>query len=749
MRKLAIFITLLTTCAVTQAQQPPPALTDQGTLYLAILWHQHQPLYLDPELDQLQGPWVRTHATKDYYDMTAAVQDYPEIHFTVNLTPSLLLQLTEYYVNRLLPFLDHERKRVDADRFLAEWGGRTDPWVDLLLRDTREFGETERGLLHDNPWSCYSIADPLVEKIPRYRELKYQDPSTYTLQDLIDLKGLFWLGYFDRDFLDGPVELADGYRLDLSDLVAFDGDELILRRPLSEADCNRILYESVRIMKAVVPLHRQLMYDPDTHTGQVEVTTTPFYHPILPLIIDSELAAVAQPFDPLPPAHSWPEDARAQVEQARRFYTELFGVQPRGMWPGEGSVCAAMVPLLAEQGFLWFATGDGVLEQSQPAGSPLYYAWGIDGDGGEPRVAGLFRETFLSDLIGFRYKTWCAEKAVDDFLERVLSYAPGPDEPRDRLLTVILDGENAWEWYTEEYDGKGFIHALYRRLAALYHSGRVVTVTPTEYILGNPARGVPPHPVAELPRLEQLWPGSWINASYDTWIGEEEENLAWTLLAGTRADLIASGAEAPDYSRPAPPRDTKRWFELQAWEELYAAEGSDWFWWFGADQTAGEGDSQFEKGFLVHLRNVYRFLGEAGYAVTTPEFPPILKATREQGGQGTMARSLTGVLFQCDAGGIEVPVSLYIVGSTPQLGNWTPNQIALHDDGTHGDLTAGDDVWSLQIRLPIGETIRYKYTNSGQSGVWGGTEEFPGPGHDRELTVDKGTVVLDRYGVLN
>ena len=449
----------------------------------------------------------------------------------------------------------------------------------------------------------------------------------------------------------------------------------------------------------------------------------------------------------MPAPHNWPEDARAQVERAVVFYQELFDVRPLGMWPGEGSVCAAMEPLLAEQGFLWMATGDGVLERSEPLESPVYYAWGLPGTGDESRVAGLFRDTFLSDLIGFRYKSWSAEEAVDDFLERVLAYTPTREEEQDRLLTVILDGENAWEWYTEEYDGKGFVEELYRRLAELYHDGRLVTVTPTEYLLGNPSRGVPAHPVAELPRLEKLWPGSWINASYDTWIGEEEENSAWTLLADTRKDLVATGAPPPVYTSPPPPRDTKRWYELQAWEELYAAEGSDWFWWFGADQTAGEGDSQFEKGFLVHLRNVYRFLQEAGYDLTTPGFPPILRATIAEQGQGTMARSQVEILFQCDAGELDVPESLYIVGNLPQFGNWTPNQVRLYDDGTHGDSVTGDRVWSLILRLPPGETVQYKYTNSGVAGVWNGSEEFPRD--NRQLLVQQGTVVSDRWSILN
>ena len=419
-----------------------------------------------------------------------------------------------------------------------------------------------------------------------------------------------------------------------------------------------------------------------------------------------------------------------------------------GMWPGEGSVCEEMIPLLSQNHFLWFATGDGVLANSTPKGQPVNRMYRVDSDTvmgqSEGAVAAVFREAYLSDLIGFRYKTWNAKTAVDDFLSRVMDYAPHAGE-QNRLLTVILDGENAWEWYTQEYDGHGFIVELYRRLTRLQKEGTVITVTPSEYILGNAMRNIPANPVDQMVELEPLWPGSWINGNYDTWIGEDEENRAWEDLRRTRNDLESTGCRAPDYTVRDKHVSRARGNELKAWESMYAAEGSDWFWWFGVDQTAGEGDEQFERGFLTHLRNVYRYLQLAGYDLKTPDFGHILNAATDSDGQGVMAHSEVPVLLQCRIEG-DVSDAVYVVGGIPNLGNWSPNTISLFDDGTHGDRVAQDSIWSLEVRLPEGETILYKYTNSGEPGVWDDSEEFPSA--NRQVEVKRGVVVMDDFGKL-
>jgi alpha-amylase/alpha-mannosidase (GH57 family) len=273
------------------------------TLFLNIIWNQHQPLYLDPERDELQAPWVRTHATKDYYDMAALVAEYPGVHCTFNLTSSLLIQLEEYYVRRLSPFLDKKKNRIDARAFFTKWKGKTDPWIDLALTPTSEFSDRDRHLLLRDTWNALFISDVMIARFPEYRLLKDKAGRNETLseQEMRDVKFWFFLAYFDPDFLERRVILVDRSVVDLSDLIYkhYDGTYR-LKKIVTEDDCNRIIAEAVKIFRNIVPVHRKLLYDPVSHKGQIDVITTAFYHPILPLIYDSTVAKICQPESPLP-----------------------------------------------------------------------------------------------------------------------------------------------------------------------------------------------------------------------------------------------------------------------------------------------------------------------------------------------------------------------------------------------------------------------------------------------------------------
>lgn len=743
-----------------------------GTLYLNIIWHQHQPLYLDPAADQLRGPWVRAHATKDYYDMAAILRDYPDVHYNVNLTSSLLLQLQTYYVERLRPYVDVAGNRVDADRYLKEMAGRTDPWIDLALRPTASFTAADRADLVSNPWNAFGISDVMINRFPEYLALREKPKASLTEDDLRQIKAWFYLAWFDPDFLRGRVTLATGLSVELTDLIAEQADGTFkLKHPLTEGDANRLVAEAWKVMAAVVPVHQQLMFDPATGKGQIEVMTTPFYHPILPLLVDTDLARQAMPSAALPARFQHPEDADAQVARAVSFYTRTFGRAPQGMWPGEGSVAEAIVPILVKHGIRWTASADGVLKRSTPPDQPIYYPYRVDADqapGGDAKqaMAIVFRDTPLSDRIGFRYQAVKPEQAADDFIKAVLGYAPR--EPGDdRLLTVILDGENAWEWYRRDNDAKGFLNAVYRKLTKLQQTGQVVTVTTSEYLGGNPARRVPAHAVGSLKELEPLWAGSWIEASFSTWIGESEENTAWNMLRQVRDDLAASGLKAPDPGAPIPadPKSADDWRAL-AWESLYAAEGSDWFWWYGGDQNAPGGDQPFDQAFLFHLRNVYEFAKKAGAtlpardlkpiiggAAATPATPAAPAATSAAGGAMAAGSGSSGgveLVIVCDMAGKPVPKAVYIVGDKPEIANWTPNKVAMYDDGTHGDEKAGDGQWTITLRYPEGTALKYKFTNSGAEGVWSPSEEFPVT--DRALTVqnpaDGRMIVRNTFGVI-
>ena len=329
----------------------------------------------------------------------------------------------------------------------------------------------------------------------------------------------------------------------------------------------------------------------------------------------------------------------------------------------------------------------------------------------ESSVAIVFRDTELSDKIGFVYQQYTGEEASDDFVQHILRYAPAEGEA-DRLLTVILDGENAWEHYRRDNDGKAFLRALYRKLSKLQEDGRLVTTTMTEYIQGNPGRGISPHPVEGMDKLERLWPGSWINGNYDTWIGEGEENRAWEYLLQARTDLANSGLPQPDPKARAPRSNTKAWYAYRAWESMYAAEGSDWFWWYGNDQNAPAGDKPFDVAFRTHLNNMYEFAGRAG-----------------------------------DARDISVLKAIFIAGNHELLGNWTPNKIRMYDDGTHGD-EKEDGIWTIELRLPPGIDLEYKYTNSGAEGSWAPGEEFARLNRSVHITHEAGArqIVFKKFG---
>lgn len=703
-------------------------------LYLNIIWHQHQPLYLDPSKDQLQGPWVRTHGTKDYYDMAALIKKYPEIHCTINLTSSLLYQLDDYYVQRLKPFVDLKKNRIQAKRFLNTWAGKTDPWIDLALKPTEEFTGDELTYLLYNSWNAFAINDNIINRFPQYKALKEKyiksGTSSLTIQERREIKFWFFLAYFDPDFLEQRVDLANGMSVNLLDLVKKNEDQTYtLKKTVSEDDCNRIITETYKVLSAVIPVHKQLMYHRKSHKGQIEIITTPFYHPILPLIYDSDLEKVCQPNDPAPHRFQYPQDAAAQIAKAVNYYVKQFGTAPSGMWPAEGSVADDVLLLFKKNGIQWIATDEKVLALSTPGNQPKYFPYLVLHQANiDSSVVLVFRDTEISDKIGFTYQTYKGEDAATDFISSILKYASA-DGSEDRLLTVILDGENAWESYRYDNDGKQFLNAMYRKLSELDKTGQIKTVTPIEYLEGNPGRAVPSHPAQSLPKLQWLWPGSWINANFDTWIGEDEENRAWEYLLTARQDLEHSNIPPPNPAAPVPQKRSSQWYAYKAWESMFAAEGSDWFWWYGSDQTAPGGDKPFDRGFITLLKNVYNFAQETGVEMPAREFLPIISDNSDASSQsqGTMAQSkkdMVTVKFQVNASHIQVPRSIYIVGNLSVLGNWTPNLIKMYDDGTHGDETKGDGVWSLELLVPPNMKVEYKYTNSGFEGVWVPSEEF-------------------------
>ena len=591
--------------AAEESTEPVSAVPGDQPIYLSIIWHQHQPVYFkDPATNVYERPWVRVHAAKDYVDMAAVLDAYPEIRATYNLTPSLIQQLDD----------------------LAA-GARDSYWVHTEIPAADLSGDEKQFILD----RFFDTNRRIIDRFPRYADLLAKRESSvdrlndFTVEEYRDLQLLFNLAWTDPDWLAQEP---------LAGLVAKGSG-------FDEADKRVVLDEHLRLIQQVVPTHKALQ-----DAGQIEVTTTPFAHPILPLLVDTDLARVALPDIELPGRRFiYGQDAVAQVERGVEQYTAHFGRAPRGMWPAEGSVAQEIVAMAGRSGIQWMASDEGVLAKSLGSDSftrnsaetvveadKLYRPYTVEGTRGGP-VAILFRDVAISDKVGFTYSGMPGEEAAADFVSRIHairsqlqeSGAEGP-----HLVSVILDGENAWEHY--ENDGKAFLHTLYQMLS---EDPLIKTVTPSEFLAFAP----------EPPRIDDLYAGSWINADFSTWIGEEEENLAWEYLATTR-DLLQRYIAGTHQGSVTDE-------ELAAAvDAMMIAEGSDWFWWYGADQNSGN-DRSFDEQYRNTLKQVYAALGEEPPPFLSVPIIPEAAAAADRPMTGLISPQIDGLVEagEWDAGG--------------------------------------------------------------------------------------------------
>jgi alpha-amylase/alpha-mannosidase (GH57 family) len=531
-------------------------------LSVAFVWHQHQPYYSDEVSGYNPMPWVRLHGTKDYWGLAMHLAEVPEVHATINLVPSLVAQI--------LAYTEHGQK----DEHLR---------VSRLPADG--LNEADGRYLLDN----FFMANPdqMIRPFARYRELYEQrgvhvDTAEralrrFTPRDILDLQCWNNLVWFHPIAFERHPDLAEFRR---------KGSHY------SEDEKQWLLAKQMEILAEVIPLHRKL-----AERGQVELTTTPFYHPILPLLVDKRLAREAMPAVQLPRRlEGYPEDAAAQVRRAVEYHTRVFGKPPVGMWPSEGSVAQAVIPLVAAAGIEWIASDEEILSRSTDGWvsrdaqgmvqhpEMLYAPWRVEEGGHALQM--IFRDHALSDQIGFHYQRYEAAQAADDLLgklEAIGRATATQAAKRPTLVSIILDGENCWEYYPN--NGLEFLRTLYKRIAKHPH---VKTVRVRDYLAK--------HPAGE--RLGRLFAGSWISHNFGIWIGHPSCNRAWDLVSTAREALVKRAA-----SREVPAAALER-----AWEELYIAEGSDWFWWFD-DRHSSAQDWLFDELFRKHLQNVYSLIG--------------------------------------------------------------------------------------------------------------------------------------------
>lgn len=538
---------------------------------LSLFWHQHQPYYPDDLAGETLMPWVRLHGSRDYLGMALHLAEVPEFRCTVNLVPSLLLQIERYVGGG-------SDRHLDVSRLPAD--GLAEADVHYLL-DNFFMANVEHMIRpHARYYELYLKRgfgiDPVHKAAPRF--------SARDLRDLQVWSNLTWI----------------------HELVFEQDDELRELRNKgqnwTENEKARLLDKQTELLAKIIPLHREL-----AAAGQIELTTTPFYHPILPLLWDKRSARQAMPACALPqhldPYH---EDTREHLQRAVEYHERIFGEKPRGLWPSEGSVSQEIVPAVAEAGFEWFATDEEILAQSTGGRVSrdghghlrhpelLYRPWRVEEAGKSLQV--VFRDHALSDLIGFHYQRSNPRQAADDLLGRVLAVGRAVQAAQHRgagagpaLVPIILDGENCWEYYPD--GGVQFLRTLYK---SSVQNSKIVPET-----IGGHLRN---HPAAD--RVDRLFAGSWISHNFAIWIGHHEDNTAWDRLHETRRHLLAVQKEG---------RASEQALQ-RAWEEIYIAEGSDWFWWYGDDHSSPQ-DALFDQLFRRHLQNVYTILGDEPPAV--------------------------------------------------------------------------------------------------------------------------------------
>jgi alpha-amylase/alpha-mannosidase (GH57 family) len=527
---------------------------------VAFLWHMHQPCYRDPLDGTVVLPWVRLHALKDYLGMVRMLEETPSVHVTFNLVPVLVDQVEACV-------------RGDYD----------DPHQRASTVPAAQMDEGQR--LAALKWLFMAQEQNVIGRHPRFKELLGQrgprkDEGAlraaaphFSVQDLLDLQVLAKLAWFDLDWQEkDPV---------VSGLVARG-------RGYTEADKRSLAERETALLSEIIPAYRRA-----AERGQVELSATPYYHPIVPLLCDTDAYREAHPEAPVPRRFRHPDDALDQIQRAQARHAAVFGRPPAGMWPSEGSVSEEAVRQIAKAGLRWTASDEAVLERSlgaslhregggvaQPV-EVLYRPWRRDTAAGP--ITLFFRDHTISDLIGFTYSHHEPKQAAADLLQRLRKVGEAwrtAGLAGDPVVGIFLDGENAWEHYRD--GGRVFLRSVYRGIA---EDPQLKGVTLSEALEGGAPKALP-----------RVFAGSWIHADFYVWIGHADDRRAWELLGDARDALSVHASSAP------PDRAEK------AWESYRAACGSDWCWWYGDDRHS-ENDYEFDRLFRRFLQSVYVNLG--------------------------------------------------------------------------------------------------------------------------------------------
>lgn len=528
-------------------------------LNIVFCWHMHQPEYRDMYSGEFKLPWTYLHVIKDYVDMVAHLEAQPEAKAVVNFAPILLEQI-EDYSNQLNGYL-HDRITIK------------DPLLAALVEPSIPADAEKRlKLLKD----CQKAnRDRQINRYPAFKKLidmvdwinGHQDAINYVngqfISDILVWYHLIWMGE--------TVKLSDTR---VSRLI--------------EKGRNYTLHDRIEIIEIISDLLSKVLhrYNSLARKGRIELSVTPYAHPIMPLMLDITSARQAMPDVSLPMINAYPggeERVIWHLHKGVATFKHFFGFSPQGCWPSEGSISEETLKILSDFGFKWTASGGNVLRNSLHSAQleqnfNVHQAFQLE----STDISCFFRDDGLSDLIGFEYSKWHADDAVADLIKHLENIADLVTPPA--LVSIIMDGENAWEYYPD--NGYFFLSALYSRLS---HHPRLNMTTFSEFLAMTSEKYILPKLVA----------GSWVYGTFSTWIGDADKNYGWDMLAQVKAVFDKAVAEGKLTEQAL----------LAAESQLAICEGSDWFWWFG-DYNPGEAVSDFEKQYRLNLSNLYRLLGE-------------------------------------------------------------------------------------------------------------------------------------------
>jgi alpha-amylase/alpha-mannosidase (GH57 family) len=532
---------------------------DSNKLNVVLFWHMHQPEYRNLRDGVFHQPWTYLHVIKDYVDMAAHLEENPQARAVVNFVPVLLEQIDDY--------------RHQLNDYIHHAGNIRDPLL-AALADAVVPHEHERRLklIKD---CTRANEERLIKRFPAYQTLVEMAQDIIASPEILD--------YYGEQYL---FDLLVWYHLVWMGETVRRSDQriksLINKKRLYSFHDRQILIEVIfELVTDVIGRYRKL-----AQQGRIELSMTPYAHPITPLLIDFNSASEAMPDVSLPLAHAYPDGtARSNwhITHGIEVFEHHFGIKPSGCWPAEGSVSTATVKELSDANFDWLATGETVLRNSLEASglkqnNCIHNSYKLDGN----KISCFFRDDGISDMIGFKYQNWHADDAVANLVESLTHIASACHDHPEPIVSIILDGENAWEHYPK--NGYYFLSGLYKKLS---EHKQINLTTFNDYIKHQTKPQL----------LNKMVAGSWVYGTFSTWIGEKDKNRAWDMLVDAKRvyDEVILKDELNDQEKQ------------RAQMQLATCESSDWFWWFG-DYNPSDSVKAFDEQYRLHLSNLYHYL---------------------------------------------------------------------------------------------------------------------------------------------